>query len=84
MALDIARGRLAFPFYYEHANQSEVDLFDALYLAHIGLSIGINTPRDALTHLFLGFTSTLIPKCWLDHVRTYSSAAMGEPNCIRP
>ena len=32
MVLDIARGRLAFCFYYERANQSEVDLFDALYL----------------------------------------------------
>ena len=48
MALDIARGRLAFSFYYERANQSEVDLFDALYVAHMGLSIGVNAPRDAL------------------------------------
>lgn len=48
MALEIARGRLAFSFYYENAKQAEVDLFDALYLAHLGLSIGVNAPRAAL------------------------------------
>jgi hypothetical protein len=58
MALDIARGRLAFSFYYERANQSEVDLFDALFLAHMGLSIGVNAPRDALAPMVKHFLET--------------------------